>query len=164
MANEAVEQIPDADQVSRHVDHPHKITDGGELLWQHIFLFSSGVESVVWRRYCPTIEEVHRLGCANQDAKRALGRAATYKGAITSVVEQIRALKSAKGHGFRVEHRPENDQGIHHAEIELAFNAGLAEGAKPPKSEVSELKRMIHGIWGQLEAHECSSTGELQPG
>lgn len=151
MPDAVVEQIPDADHVSRLVDHPHKISDHGELLWQNIFLFSEGVESLVWRKYCPEIADVHALGCAQQARKRESGRATTYKGAITSVAERIRTLRSAKGHGFKVEHRPEDDQGQHHAEVELAY----ANGAQATKAERSELKRMIHSVWNPLEAHAC---------
>lgn len=115
-------------------------------------MFSSGVESVVWRRYAVSVDDVHAIGCDRQAKKAAMGSEWKYVGAITAVAGHIRGIQNARGNGFSVHHRPEDDQGQHHAEIERRVPA---DGAGPSKSERIELREMLAQVFGPLEAHSC---------
>jgi hypothetical protein len=105
-----------------------------DLIWPNIFQFPSAdgqVESLVWRRHAPKIEDVHRIGCEKQRNDRAKGRAnSTYFGAITGNVGDIKTVKSKSGKSFTIVHAPE--QGVHHAHL------GFSEGST--KADRTELK------------------------
>jgi len=95
-----------------------------DLIWPNILQFPSAdgqVESVVWRRHAPQIEDVHKLGCEKQKNDRAKGRtSSTYFGAITGNVGDIKSVKSKSGISLTVVPAPY--EGVHHAH--LGFSAG----------------------------------------
>lgn len=124
------------------------------VLWNTAFMFpESGAfaESLIWRKYKSTIDEVHNLGCERQVGMRQKKPGWSYVGAITSTAGQIRAIKTARGHGLAVIHRPENDQGIYHAEVELS----PLHGEVMKKNDRAEIRLMLEKVFGQLEGHTC---------
>ncbi len=155
-----MEAISDEQLISRLIDSPHKFHEDVGLIWQRVFEFPRSLgESVTWRKYKPTIAEVHALGCDRQAVKKASSPdknpAWTYIGAITAHVEEVRAIETRRGHGFEVEHKPINehgvDEGIYHAEISYR----IAEGQPFDKNDKTELKDMIQSVFGLLEEHIC---------
>lgn len=145
-----VEQIPDSDDLSRHIDFPHKYRSDEDLIWPNVFEFPNGnKESLVWRKYKPTIEEVHGLGCEREAAKKASKPEWSYKGAITTTAGSIRSIKSKRGHGFKVAHEP--IEGIYHAEIERANDPD----APFNKNDKNELRDMLKSAFGPLEPYSC---------
>ena len=146
-----VEEIPDGDDISRHIDFPHKYNDAKELLWPNAFMFSSGAgESVVWRRYKPTINDVHELACERQLLKREQKPSWTYVGAITTSAGLVRGIKNRRGNGFAVAHHPEDDQGQYHAEIHRRAGENAII-----KSEKAELLLMLTEVFGPLDHCVC---------
>ncbi|CAN7779848.1 hypothetical protein LJR084_008128 [Variovorax sp. LjRoot84] len=147
---EPVEHIPDEDVVSRLIDAPHKVSADDELKWECVFEFPAGQpESVVWRKYKPAIDDVHRSGCERQKTKRVDKPAWTYKGAISSAVGSIRAIRNARGHGFQVLHEP--SEGQEHAEV-----AYLVGGDALQKNDKTELKSMLRDAFADQDPHDCS--------
>lgn len=141
------ELIPDSDDVSRLLFEPVMRVDK-DLIWENVFQFpTSGgqTESLVWRKYAATIADVHVLGCANQSAARQKGKKATYFGAISGNVEDIRSLKSANGVSFTIDHFP--NEGLEHAHI--GFTAGSQ------KNDRNSLKVLLRGKFGAIETHTC---------
>jgi hypothetical protein len=149
---EEVEEISDDDQVSRHIDFPHKFNEYNDLLWGTAFMFSDGCESLVWRKYKPTIDEVHALGCERETEKKAHKPEYRYVGALSAGVRPLRLAKTARGHGFSVEHHPEDGQGAHHAELHLTHGGGPPI-AKLDRAELRVLLEVIFG--GSLEPCTC---------
>ena len=92
-------------------------------------------ESVVWRKYAPTISHVHNFGCSKQAVDRANGKPCSYFGALTGNVEDVRGLRSASGARFQVLHVPR--EGNHHAEISYVQDRQLT------KNDKTELKSAI---------------------
>lgn len=148
-----VEDIPAGHQVSRHIDSPHKWKpEERTLIDANVFEFPGGqVESVVWRKYAVGIAAVHELGCQRQRVKREGGKATwTYEGAITAEVDRIRAIKTSEGHGFHVEHAPE--EGNWHAHISLM----PAPGQQLNKGHKINLKEWLRGVFSPVEVHTCA--------
>ena len=123
----------------------------GELIWGNVFMFKTDrdfKESVVWRKYAPLIIDVHKLGCEKQASDRRAGRTnATYIGALTANVGEVRNIRSAKGARFRILHEP--DEGIHHAEISYDPNHSLTRNDK------AELKMQIKSKFQTRDDHIC---------
>lgn len=152
---EVIEHIPGEDAVSRWVDSPRLFQPDEGLIWRCVFEFPGGNgESVVWRKYKPTIEDVHALGCNRQSVQRLKNPDKsppwTYTGAITSLARKIRELES-RGNGFLVEHKPE--EGVYHAEISFR----VADAASFTKNDKTILKGLLKDVFGRLEACECPS-------
>ncbi|MGN6828881.1 hypothetical protein [Paucibacter sp. M5-1] len=146
-----VEEIPPEDQVSRHIDAPHKWKPA-EQEFEEARLFEfprDEPESVVWRHYAPSIAEIHQMGCQRQAEKRPAKPSYTYVGAITATAEAIRAIR-VKGHGFQLEHAPE--EGLWHAHVSYL---------KEPNAEFNrahklDLKEHLRKAFGPLESHSCT--------
>lgn len=147
----AVETIPDEDQLSRHVDSPHKFRPvERQLIEQMLFEFPGGAaESLVWRKYVVDAETLHAMGCARQLEKRKKNPAWTYEGALTATTGAIRAISNRLGHGFIVEHDPV--EGVHH----VAIRYKVPEGQKLEKSHKSELKDLLRKTMGEIDLHAC---------
>lgn len=146
------EDIPDEHEVSRHIDSPHKWKlEEQEFVEASLFEFPSGQsESLVWRKYAPDLATVHNLGCERQQTKRVTKPSWTYVGAITASVASIRAIQTTAGHGFTVEHAPE--EGIWHAHVSIRAGAGGA----PNKAHKMDLKEHLRCVFSALEAHSCA--------
>jgi hypothetical protein len=144
------ELIPDPDNVSRHLYSPFMGETGGDLVWDNVFMFPSkdgNCESVVWRKYAPELQDVHKLGCDKQRRDREAGKNSTYFGALTAQVGAIREIRSKTGARFRVEHVPEP---LHHAHISYQHDAPLT---KPDKTE---LKKLIRDTFAERSEDRCS--------
>ncbi|MGI4778027.1 MAG: hypothetical protein ACRYGA_07890 [Janthinobacterium lividum] len=152
MADE-VEYIPSDHLVSRHIDLPYRYTKDKDLIWEAVFMFKDNKgESLVWRKYKPTIEEVHDLGCSQEARKKPQKPDYRYVGAITALVQDIRNEVSGRGATFRVEHHPENDQGVYHAEIWPCPK----EGAQLKSNDRADLRVMLKNRFKPREEHACS--------
>jgi hypothetical protein len=151
------EIIPDEDRVSRWLFDPPLGDDltalGEDHLFKKVFEFEGGkCESLLWRKYASTIEEVHDLGCKQQRLLRTKGRDKTYMGAITGVVGEVRTFKNINGHGFDVVHRPDGDQGIQHAEVCYA----LALDKSFTRNDKAELRlALVRQIFTEVNDHQC---------
>jgi hypothetical protein len=145
------EDIPGADNVSRHLFAPSMGCPGGDLIWVNVFMFKterSYRESVVWRRYAVDIAEVHALGCAKQVADRDAGKKdCAYFGALTGNVDELRSIKSKNGAGLQVLHVPA--EGFHHAEISYLHDRELT------KNDKAELKDGIKKKFLARADHRC---------
>ncbi|HEV7911377.1 MAG TPA: hypothetical protein VGP28_09915 [Methylocella sp.] len=145
-----VEPIPDEDAIHRQIDFPRMYNDAKEMIWQNVFLFPQGEpESVVWGKYAPTADDVHRSGCNREATTRKRNPDMRYVGFISSTAGTVRAIRTRPGHGFSVVHEP--TEGIHHAMVSYLSAAGTA--LKP--SEKSELKFALSQAFGALVPHSC---------
>lgn len=145
-----IEEIPDEDDTSRLMFEPAMRGLDNEIIWHNVFMFRTEdnfCESVVWRRYAASADDVNMFGCAKQHGDRAKGKLrSTYFGYITGNVAAIRSLKSAKGIHLAVIHAPE--EGRHHAHI--TFQAGST------KNDRNELKYLLRTTFGELAPHTCT--------
>jgi hypothetical protein len=149
-----IEAIPDEDEVSRHIDSPLRFSAAEQrLIERQVFQFPSddgNRESLIWRKYKPTLAELHAMGCERQAHKRTTNPGWTYEGAITIVVGAIRQLRNRMGNGFVVEHDPE--EGTHHVTIRFS----IPEGYGLKKAEKSELKDMLVRAFRPIDRHSCA--------
>jgi len=160
---ETVEDIPDGDAVSRLVDFPRMYEEARGLIWDNIFQFPRGeCESVVWARYAPTPADVHRLGCEREAAKRQSNPEMryAYAGFISSTAGAIRGVRTARGHGFTMNHAP--DEGRHHAEVCYA-PAGQNGITDLKKADKVELRAALRKVFDELVSHSCVAPAGLQP-
>lgn len=149
-----VEDIDDADEVSRQLFEPSMRDSNGQYTWQNIFMFKTEnkfAESVVWRRHAPLIEDVHALGCVKQKNDRDEGKKSTYIGAMTGIVKKVREIRTANGAKFIVIHDPSGGQGIQHAHIQYDMTE------KPlTKNDKAELKKKICELFSiNFDDHQC---------
>lgn len=158
-----VEIVPNEDHVSRHVDSPLRFdTQQAALRVLTVFEFPSAdgdTDSLVWRKYKPTLAEVHEMGCARQMQKRTakVGSTWTYEGAITTTAGAIRAIANRNGCGFLIEHDPSDGQGDHHLKIGYRVPEGHALGP----AEKQELKRLLVGAFAPMERHNCVDSAKV---
>jgi hypothetical protein len=146
----AVEPIPDEDAIHRQIDFPRMYDDAREMIWENIFQFPRGEpESVVWGKYAPTTDDIHRIGCERETRTRQRTRDMRYTGFISSTVSAVRAIRTRPGHGFSVTHGPQ--EGIHHAEVSYLPGGRVAL----KKSEKTELKFALRQVFGPLVPHSC---------
>lgn len=150
-----VEDIPDGDTVSRLVDFPRMYEETKGLIWDVIFQFSKGkCESVVWARYAPAPDDVHRLGCKREAEKRHSHPERRYTGFISSTAGAIRSIKTSGGHGFSLRHAPE--EGRHHAEV--CYAPASQDGYNSlKKSDKADLKASLKKVFSELVEHSCSA-------
>jgi hypothetical protein len=146
-----VEVIEDDEAVSRQLDSPQMYNEHDGVLWKTAFMFSTPVESLVWRKYKAAISEVHEFGCTRQLQMRLAKAGWSYAGSITTLAGRIRSIKTARGHGLLVVHRPEDGQGQHHAEVELQPMDGL----EIKKNDRSELRLMLQDVFDPIDGHRC---------
>lgn len=144
------EDVPDDEDASRHLFAPSMGAPGGDLIWSNVFQFPSEAnycESLVWRRYAPTMAEVHTLGCNTQAFKRGQGRNQTYIGALTSNIGRLRCLRSLNGARFIIEQVP--DEGQWHLHISFDQTQSLTRNDK------AELKKKIKDEFAARSEHAC---------
>jgi hypothetical protein len=139
------EFIPNRDSVNRQIDFPNMYNDVKDLIWENVFQFLEGQpESVVWGKYAPTPDDVHRIGCEREANTRERKPQMRYVGYLPSTAGVIRDIKTRPGHGFSVIHAPL--EGIHHAEIAYRATADR----KLTKGEKTELKFALRQVFGDL--------------
>ena len=154
----AKEDIPDDESVSRWHFQPSGVyNEIRELIWTEILQFPTsdgGRESLVWRRYAETIDQVHALGCELERGRQAAGIIREYRGAFSANVGLIRALRNKNGHGFSVVHHPEKDA-PYHTHIYFDPVAGYV-GQTIPKPEKNDLKFSLGNLLSQqFDDHAC---------
>lgn len=149
-----IEEIPDEDLVHRQIDSPHMWSiDEARLIDSNVFQFpSSGgeVESLVWSKYKPTLADVHAMGCEKQGSKRAAGRNWTYIGAMSAAAGAIRSIRTVDGHGFKLDHAPE--EGSWHVHVAFA----PLDGVKLNRPQKVDLKEHLLRAFGGIETHTCA--------
>lgn len=151
------EMIPDGDEISRWIFYPHMSKEDRELIWDNVFMFPGGrPESVVWRRYLKSMEDVHEKGCEceeqrNHERTKNGKEKQRYTGAISAKVIDIRRIRNFKSHGFRVEHAPGDGQGIHHAHV--LYDA--SQEYDFTKQDKIELKSRLKAVFSDLFEHAC---------
>ena len=110
-------------------------------------------ESVYWRKYALSISEVHRRGCDLQGKRKAGENPQVYVGAQTVVVEKVRAIKSGRGHSFKVIHAPRDDD-IAHTHIAIARASGPVKNInKNDRVELTSL--LVDCLGGDIDRHDC---------
>lgn len=142
------EPIGAGERLSRLVFFPSMFNESRELLWPGgVFQFRDDKgrrESLVWRKYAPSVEEVHEIGCRLESPKRK------YVGAITAHSDPLLSFSNQNGHGFDLVHRPE-EGGPWHAEI--CCKANPAHQFK--KTDKLELIAYLREIFSPVEQHSC---------
>jgi hypothetical protein len=142
-----VEPIPDEDRVSRLIESPIHYGADSDLLWVQIFQFNDNqCESLVWRKYAPTANDVHAIGAAMVAEKKKKRPEREYVGFITGVKGPIAAYRNFRGHGFLVVHEPEEDK-IFHCHICYAPNPNTPFQA----NDKSELKLALRSQFLELD-------------
>ncbi len=148
-----VEQVPGGDRIHRQIDFPNMYNDVREMIWHNVFQFSGGEpESVVWSKYAPTADDVHRIGCERETNTRGRKPDIRYIGFISSTVGEVRGINTRAGHGFAVVHEP--SEGIYHAHIYYRPGGERAVD-QLKKGEKNELKLARRGAFGNLISHSC---------
>jgi len=149
-----VEHIPDGDAIFRLVDFPRMYDGAGDLLWENVFQFPGGKpESVVWSRYAPAADEVHRIGCAREEAVRRRNPGMRYVGFLPSTAGAVRSIGTRAGHGFSVVHEPA--EGMYHAHIHYRPNNGRPAN-QLNRGEKNELKLALRQVFLGLQPHSCA--------
>jgi hypothetical protein len=153
--SETAEPIPDDDQVSRAY---FEIPDEVDPESQFPFTYKSNerAESVFWRKYAPTISEVHERGCRLEKIKNARRtKALKYIGSRSALVAAIRQIKSGRGHKFKVIHVPEDGDRAH-AHICIEPAPGVT-AKQVEANDIRELVSLLFRHFGNLEGHTCPS-------
>lgn len=141
-----IEEIENADAVSRLIERPGMVNDDG-WHWHVIFPFPSKddrIELVVWRKRKPLESDVHMLGVARQNAKRARGKPSDYLGFVTALVGPIRAARTKRGFSFSITHAP--TEGDWHAHIQLVG----PQGATINSEDLWDARSELQCIFGEL--------------
>ena len=145
------ELIPDGDSVHRLIDFPVMYNESRGMLWEAVFQFPKELsESVIWQKYAPTTEDVHRIGCEREATKRQMKPKIRYVGFISAVARAIRGIRTRHGHGFALSHEPE--EGVYHA----AISYRPADARLLTKNEKSELKLALRKVFGDLAPRSCA--------
>lgn len=111
-----VEYVPNQEMLSRLIYWPRMYDNYEGLVWDVVFEFPSRpCESTVWRRYAPEDSDVHKIGEDVEALKKPRKPQTSYIGFISANVGEVRSIKTARGHGFAVNHGPK--EGLHHVEI-----------------------------------------------
>jgi hypothetical protein len=148
----AVEEIPNADLISRLIEIPKTYErERGQIL-ETVFEFPNGDgESVVWRKYARTDDDVHHFGRLWETAKRKREEERhqresqmRYVGFAQNVTEVVREFRTARGHGFKVFHVPK--EGIQHAEVSY----DPRDGQQFIRTDRAELKLAIAKMFSVL--------------
>lgn len=153
-----IEEVPDEDTVSRHVFWPHMYKEN-VIDARQAFTFPKKCnrrrESVIWRRYVSSLNAIHSMGCEKEtrdNLSRPPDSKRRYRGCIEGNVGDIRAIEIVSGHGFGVEHAPE--EGIHHVHVEVHAVNGRSIG-DITKTEMHDLRDEIFKVFAPLVPHTC---------
>jgi hypothetical protein len=75
-------------------------------------------ESLIWRKYAVENAQAHAIGMElDREGRR-------YRGFSNAIVASIRTVKNPDGHGFKLEHLPEEGR-LYHAEVGYAPQQGV---------------------------------------
>jgi hypothetical protein len=130
----AAEEIPNCDDISRLIEFPRTYSREREIILEIGFEFPGGSgESVIWRKYAPTDEDVHAIGAQWEQKKRERRDETRYVGFATNTAGTVRGFRTARGHGFDVVHVP--DEGKYHAEVRYS-PATVVPLIKPDRAEL----------------------------
>ena len=153
-----IEHVPGEDTVNRHVYRPYMYKED-VIDPRQAFMFPKKCErrreSVIWRRYVRSIEDVHALGCekeARDNSSREPENQRRYMGCLESLVGRVRAIVNTSGHGFSVDHAPE--EGVHHVHIEVRPVDGMTID-DVTKTEMNDLRDEIYRIFAPLIPYSC---------
>lgn len=164
-------RIGDADSLFRHCIHPtafkgnkkKRFASGLLIHWKPVD-DGSGLEgSVVWQRYVPTAQQLHRSGCRHafgrtQNEKMRL----TYCGAYELKAHAIRALVSAENLdeivGADAVHKIEEGE-IAHTALKIFLRPGVPN-IHATMTAISD--RLWNSCSGPL-THKCDSDLDLNP-
>jgi hypothetical protein len=136
-----VEHVANEEAVSRLIYEPRMYDNYKGLIWNVVFEFPSGsCESTVWRRYAPEHSDVHTIGEEVEALIKRRSPQTCYVGFISANVGEVRSIKTARGHGFAVNHEPK--EGLHH--VEICFSSADGRGAEGlRKTDRNELKLLL---------------------
>ncbi len=159
-ADIAIEVIADSEDVARLIFWPAMFSNSGSgsIDPACMFMFNKGEgypngqpESLVWRKYKVTENDVHHLGCDGEKRRQVRKPEARYFGFRNASVGDIRSFKTARGHGFFVIHAPA--EGIHHAEI--GYYPCNDDWSNLKKNDKAELRAMLLTIFSHEVTHKC---------
>ena len=115
---ENVEIIGDFETISRTLWFPQMTKEESNVVFAAIFDFQDGgPESVIWRKYCASEEDVHSKA-REQEAKKQIKKPdVKYLGFGNAIVDDVRKIKNVNpnGYGFDIVHYP--SEGIFHAHV-----------------------------------------------
>lgn len=79
-------------------------------------------ESLTWRRFAPSDDDVHAIGASDVESRNVRRRAENkelqeYRGFIEAEAATLRSVQSARGHRVEITHEP--SEGCHHAHITI---------------------------------------------
>lgn len=139
------EQVPNEEAISRIIYFPRMYDDYTGLIWDVVFEFPGRpCESTVWRRYAREDRDVHRIGRDVEALKKLRKPQTRYVGFISASVGDVRSITTARGHGFAVNHQP--DEGLHH--VEICFGAsGPEDKGDLKKNDRNELKLLLRNAF-----------------
>lgn len=149
-----IEEIPDGDTVAKSIFFPKDFNTLRELIWESLFQFPTNKEtnkpygeSVIWEKYAATTTDKHSIGLLIAENRREKNPNCSYEGYTTSLTQIIRQIQNSNGHGFDVEHKPE--EGIYHAEI--LYKVDPDKELK--KSDKTELKGYLTKVFTTFVAN-----------
>lgn len=156
-ASAAVEEIPDADRISRACFELSALIDPESSFKFERDQRGDRIESVFWRKYAVLISDVHARGCRIEQQKniRLSGQGKPlkkYSGATTAGVGSVRTISTERGFRFSVVHFPESGD-MAHSHIGILAPPAFA---KPKANDMRELIRMLARDFGMLEGHDCA--------
>jgi hypothetical protein len=152
-----VEDIPDADELSRLVFFPHMYKPDEDLILLNVFEFPNGCgESLVWHKYAPTPEAIRAIGCGLEAEKQQVRPNVWYVGHVVATREAVCSVRDTRGTGFSVIHEP-NSEGADqwHAEVKYKLVEGCAYGDLK-KGEKGNLRIAIGRMFSPLREQKCS--------
>lgn len=158
MSDNPAQPIPDRDELSRLIFVRSLFQDDLDYIEIELFEFPSDLErpdyhraeSVVWRAFCVSDDEVNTLGCAKESEKRISGKNQVYLGARTATAGAIRAKRTQRGHGFTVVHYPkEGDWHVHIVVVEKP-------DVKYNKQDKSDVRALMQNLFCPRRDHRCA--------
>lgn len=154
------EPIPDEDNVSRGcVELPPGVDPASAFVFPYDETLQDRAESVYWRKYAPTNDDVHTRECRREKIRQARATSArplkAYIGFRTSKVGAIRAIRTGRGHTFAVVHWPENGD-LSHTHICIRPNSGTPI-RNINKNDLRELVHLLFKQFVEFEPHRCMS-------
>ena len=90
------------------------------------------------------------MGCERQKDKRQIKPNWTYEGALTTDAEAIRSIRIQPGHGFVLDHAP--DEGQWHVHLSYRIEAGQPFS----KAHRMDLKERLRLAFGEIDRHSCA--------